>query len=441
MRQRTSLNPLIAVVSIRVNRPPALASSTLVSERSISPLREGGRDLSRVPVRNDPPIRIQAKLMVGQTDDPLEHEADRIADQVMRIPEPRARPGSRPGPANKDVAPSPSIQPKSLGTSDSVGFEAPPIVHDALRSPGQPLDAATRAFFEPRFGRDFSQVRVHTDGTAAQSASAVRAKAFTTGSHLAFRTGEYLPGTAAGDRLLAHELTHVVQQSGGDQAAFSPISSAPAGLARQADHDAEDVEDDDKNDPKGTDPTKKSHGNAAKVQIVSGSKPKKGEEGEGKIFGGKLGGHVVIDLGADGVLGFSNDEYGGHFFSKRRRKRNSKFERYTSEEWQKAIQGKQVVTFSLDITEEQRKTIGEAFKGEPNVDYSVLGYRCASYALHALKEAGIVDEPNFKIKYFLAVTPGSLVRFLKKKGFLPEVQEGSKKRKWNRRFGSANQQE
>jgi hypothetical protein len=90
----------------------------------------------------------------------------------------------------------------------------PPIVYDVLRSPGQALDANTRAFFEPRFGHDFSQVRVHTDEKAAESAQAVAALAYTVGSHIAFATGSFLPGTSAGRKLFAHELIHVVQQEG-----------------------------------------------------------------------------------------------------------------------------------------------------------------------------------------------------------------------------------
>jgi Domain of unknown function (DUF4157) len=88
----------------------------------------------------------------------------------------------------------------------------PSIVHDVLRSPGVPLDAATRAFMEPRFGHDFSGVRVHSDGRAAESARAVSAVAYTVGHHIAFDAGEYQPGTESGRRVLAHELAHVVQQ-------------------------------------------------------------------------------------------------------------------------------------------------------------------------------------------------------------------------------------
>jgi outer membrane protein OmpA-like peptidoglycan-associated protein len=88
----------------------------------------------------------------------------------------------------------------------------PPIVHDVLSSSGQPLDAGTKTFMEPRFGYDFSQVRVHTDARAAESARAVNALAYTVGRDVVFGNGEYEPGTSEGRRLLAHELTHVVQQ-------------------------------------------------------------------------------------------------------------------------------------------------------------------------------------------------------------------------------------
>lgn len=103
---------------------------------------------------------------------------------------------------------------------------APPVVDDVLRSPGRPLDAATRTFFEPRFGHDFGNVRVHADGKAADSARAVGAFAYTAHSDIVFGAGQYAPGTAAGQRLLAHELAHVVQQQGGENTGgFADLSS------------------------------------------------------------------------------------------------------------------------------------------------------------------------------------------------------------------------
>ena len=89
---------------------------------------------------------------------------------------------------------------------------APPIVHDVLNSPGQPLDHESRSFFEPRFGHSFGNVRVHTDEKAAQSARAVSALAYTVGHNIVFDRGQFAPRVAAGQILLAHELTHVIQQ-------------------------------------------------------------------------------------------------------------------------------------------------------------------------------------------------------------------------------------
>ncbi|QIO62000.1 DUF4157 domain-containing protein (plasmid) [Rhizobium leguminosarum bv. trifolii] len=92
--------------------------------------------------------------------------------------------------------------------------EVPDIVHDVLRSSGQPLDRGTREFMEERLNHDFSAVRVHTDDRAAESARAVNARAYTVGSQIVFSRGRYRPTSTQGTGLLAHELVHVVQQSG-----------------------------------------------------------------------------------------------------------------------------------------------------------------------------------------------------------------------------------
>jgi hypothetical protein len=118
------------------------------------------------------------------------------------------------------------------------GKGVPPIVHDVLRSPGQPLHAATRVDMEGRFGHDFSGVRVHTDSGAAKSAAAVSAKAYTVGRTVVFGQGNYAPETGEGKRILAHELTHVVQQSrGGTPPPLDPNSS----LEQEADAAAASV--------------------------------------------------------------------------------------------------------------------------------------------------------------------------------------------------------
>ncbi|MEK6300589.1 MAG: DUF4157 domain-containing protein [Acidobacteriota bacterium] len=106
-----------------------------------------------------------------------------------------------------------SLQRKAANSK--AASEAPSIVHEVLRSLGQPLDAATRAFMEPRFGHDFSGVRVHTNKRAAESARAINALAYTVGRDVVFGPGQYQPHSSEGSRLMAHELAHVVQQGDG----------------------------------------------------------------------------------------------------------------------------------------------------------------------------------------------------------------------------------
>jgi hypothetical protein len=120
-------------------------------------------------------------------------------------------------------------------TTSSSPETVPPIVHEVLRSPGQPLDAKTRAFMEPRFGHDFSRIRLHTDAKAAESAQALNALAFTVGPNIVFGADRYAPMTREGQRLLAHEMTHVLQQEGYD--ALNPqltVGSADDQFEREA---------------------------------------------------------------------------------------------------------------------------------------------------------------------------------------------------------------
>ncbi len=120
---------------------------------------------------------------------------------------------------------------------------APPTVHEVLRSPGQPLDPATRAFMEPRFGHDFGRVRVHSDAHAAESARAVNALAFTVGRHVVFAAGQYAPHTSTGRHLLAHELTHVAQQPSGAAGSEGQLTVGPShdSFEREADQMAGQV--------------------------------------------------------------------------------------------------------------------------------------------------------------------------------------------------------
>lgn len=131
--------------------------------------------------------------------------------------------------------------------------QVPQIVHEVLGSSGQALAAGERAFFESRFDHDFSQVRVHTDAKAAESARAVNASAYTVGADVVFAHGRYAPHTRAGRQLLAHELTHVVQQHGSLQrSSISPpleLGRADDQLEREADKAAQKLVEDEGGNP------------------------------------------------------------------------------------------------------------------------------------------------------------------------------------------------
>ncbi len=146
---------------------------------------------------------LQRKLTIGASNDPLEQEADRIADQVMAAPRHSAVGGAPP-----HTQPFP-------GQSTRHMAPAPASVDQVLASPGRPLDTALRQDMERRFGHDFSQVRVHSDAAAEQSARDANAHAYTAGHNIVFGAGRFAPRTHEGRRLIAHELTHVVQQGNG----------------------------------------------------------------------------------------------------------------------------------------------------------------------------------------------------------------------------------
>lgn len=140
------------------------------------------------PSRAAPPQ--QAPIEIGRTDDPAEHEANRVASQLLRTPD------------SAELHRSPT----------AASGSAPPIVHEVLSTAGRPLDVVSRAYFEPRLGTDLSDVRIHDESDAARAADAVGARAFTVGNHIAFAQSRQNPGAPSGDRLLAHELVHVAQQ-------------------------------------------------------------------------------------------------------------------------------------------------------------------------------------------------------------------------------------
>src|SRR5947209_2505170 len=192
-----------------------------------------GHHFADVRVHAAVPDAIQTKLTISQPGDVYEQEAERVAEQVIQVETPAS-----------SEAPSTS-QNARLGandlftrkeTSDTSVHEtasAPPLVDEVLSSGGgQPLDESTRSFMEPRFGHDFSQLRVHTYERAAESARSVNALAYTAGQDVGFGGGQYEPGTMEGKKLLAHELTHVVQQSSAE-AQMDQLVSDPADPAER----------------------------------------------------------------------------------------------------------------------------------------------------------------------------------------------------------------
>lgn len=146
-----------------------------------------------------PTSGVQAKLAVNQPGDRWEREADQMAENIIA-----GRSGASLQPAPAQI---------SRVEIASPAAEAPASIQDGLKSSGQPLDAGTRARMGSHFGYDFGSVRIHTDRRAAEAARDVNALAFTIGRDVVFAPGQYAPHTQAGQKLLAHELTHVVQQS------------------------------------------------------------------------------------------------------------------------------------------------------------------------------------------------------------------------------------
>lgn len=186
---------------------------------------------------------IQRKPIVGAVDDPFERQADRVAEQLMWMPVPVIQPklttsGCPPCKEEEPVQLRPlmitplvqrqPVEEEVLQTKKThhqvseVELDIEALISE-LKGSGQPLPKSVRAFFEPRFGYDFSQVMVHADAQAAELARAVKAKAFTMGRNIVFGAGRYSPGTFSGKKLLAHELTHMVQQ----KATGNKLQSSP----------------------------------------------------------------------------------------------------------------------------------------------------------------------------------------------------------------------
>jgi hypothetical protein len=188
-------------------------SGTDAESRASSPVAPGLQfNLARIPILP----QVQRKATVSSPRDPFEHEANNKVTPMAEL----APIGSAPAAIQRECAACGDEEEKTIQTKGAPLTNAGPALDTgaaarAAQRGGEPLPEAVRSFFEPRFGHDFSQVRVHADGEAARAARAVRARAYTLGRHIVFGDGQYQFATDGGKLLLAHELTHVVQQRGG----------------------------------------------------------------------------------------------------------------------------------------------------------------------------------------------------------------------------------
>jgi hypothetical protein len=214
---------------------PAAAISVSAPAVSVHPILQFQQTIGNQAVQRWLRSRnIQARLAMSQPGDVYEQEADHVADHVMRMPEPviqRSCSCAAGGSTCAECEPETKslVQRKTEQRSNNSGSVPDDFVRDL--GPGEPLDTATRAFFEPRFGRDFRDVRVHAGSRAADMAREIHASAFTAGPNIVFGNDQYRPESRDGQRLLAHELTHVVQQGGGSAPAErvqrQPLPAAP----------------------------------------------------------------------------------------------------------------------------------------------------------------------------------------------------------------------
>ena len=159
----------------------------------------------------------QPKLTINQPNDPYEQEADDVADKVMRMDQPfiQTKPVSINSVQRNCVhceEEERQIQRKEINGEETTADNSLENYLGSLSSSGQYLPDEVRNFYEPRFGFDFSNVKVHTDSVAAKSAQSINALAYTSGNNIVFNKAQYSPNSESGKRLMGHELTHVVQQ-------------------------------------------------------------------------------------------------------------------------------------------------------------------------------------------------------------------------------------
>lgn len=201
--------------------PGAETVTSIETGQQLAQANQRGHRLGQFPVIDTAGLVVQAKLTVGAANDTYEQEADRVADHVLRMAEPEdgEKVQRKTGPEDEEMLLRQTepgeeenlLQRAGGAASFAAGSEVEQHVRES-RGHGNALPAGTRAFMEPRFGADFSQVSVHSDAQADQLNRQLSARAFTTGRDIYFRQGAYAPHSESGRQLLAHELAHVVQQ-------------------------------------------------------------------------------------------------------------------------------------------------------------------------------------------------------------------------------------
>ena len=188
----------------------------LEARSSINEVTRSTHDLSQIPVHPKSLASLQAKLTVSSPGDSYEQEADRVSEQVMRMPEPQLKRdcpcGGGCSKCQSEHASDGISKTNASHKSHAVEAMAAPIGHEALRPSDRPLDPSTRAFMESRLGHSFADVRMHADRDAANAARTLNARAFTIGRDVFFGAGQFSPGSPQTRATLAHELVHVIQQ-------------------------------------------------------------------------------------------------------------------------------------------------------------------------------------------------------------------------------------
>jgi hypothetical protein len=209
-----------APLQTATGKPPQTSGANLILQRKCACGARASGLAGECAECSKKKLGLQTKLRINEPGDVYEQEADRVAEQVLAMP------------AHPDVSKAPTLIQRYTGQSSAPTGTAPASVDRVLASPGRPLEATLRQDMEQRFGHDFSRVRVHSGAAAEQSARDVDASAYTVGHDIVFGAGRFAPATHEGQRLIAHELTHVVQQAvdGGihvsrrdEKSALSPI--------------------------------------------------------------------------------------------------------------------------------------------------------------------------------------------------------------------------